>query len=249
MKRTLFLLIAVSTISTGILCAQEAERGPDGGTTTRVSGVEVLPALSRPFSATSHTNWTRILEDGSTVKTHLQADIARDSQGRIYRERRTFAADGSEETSRLFAFYILDPVRHTHTECVVATHRCNVTPYFSSATFTAMPAGPFNEGKRFLARESLGTNILNGFEVTGTRETTTINAGVLGNDRPLITTREFWYSPDLQVNLSVTRKDPREGTQLIQLDNLSRSEPPPERFQIPGGYTIENAHQSQQASK
>lgn len=248
MKRTLFLLIAASAISTGFLCAQEAERGADGGTTFRVHGVVVLPVQKMPFSGTDHIVWTRTLEDGSLIKTHLDAVVARDSAGRIYRESHTFTADGSSET-KFTGFSIYDPASHTRTSCSTGKHSCTVTKLFMPVTYTAMPTGPFDNGKRFLARESLGTNTLNGFEVTGTRETTTINAGVLGNDRPLITTREFWYSPDLQVNLSVTRKDPREGTQLIQLDNLSRSEPPPERFQIPSGYTIENARQNQQASR
>lgn len=247
MKRTLFL-IAVSAIGIVILCAQQAERGPDGGTTFWVHGVVVLPVQKMPFSATDHIVWTRTLEDGSVIKTHLDAAVARDSAGRIYRESHTFAADGSSET-KFTGFSIYDPASHTRTSCSTGNHRCTVTNLFMPTTYTPTPAGPFDNGKRFLARESLGTNTLNGFEVTGTRETTTINTGVLGNDRPLITTREFWYSPDLQVNLSITRKDPREGTQLIQLDNLSRSVPPPERFEIPSGYIMENARQNQQASK
>ena len=53
-----------------------------------------------------------------------------------------------------------------------------------------------------------------------------------------MTTREFWYSPDLEVNLSVTRKDPRDGTQTIHVADLSRSDPNPAMFQIPSGYVV-----------
>jgi len=76
--------------------------------------------------------------------------------------------------------------------------------------------------------------------VVGTRETLTINVGVIGNSEPVVTTREFWYSSELEINLSVTRKDPREGTQTIQLINLSRDEPDPSLFRVPSDFVIED---------
>jgi hypothetical protein len=62
---------------------------------------------------------------------------------------------------------------------------------------------------------------------------------VVGNSQPLISTREFWYSPELQVNLAITRKDPREGTQVILVDDLSRGDPDRALFQIPPGFKLE----------
>jgi hypothetical protein len=87
--------------------------------------------------------------------------------------------------------------------------------------------GPFDDGKRLLARESLGSDVLDGIDVAGAREKITISAGTVGNSRALVSTREFWYSPDLQVNLAVPHKDPREGTQEIRVHEVSRSEPDP----------------------
>jgi hypothetical protein len=78
----------------------------------------------------------------------------------------------------------------------------------------------------------------------GTRETLTISAGAIGNNQPVVTTREFWYSSDLEINLSVTRKDPREGTQVLQLIDLSRSEPDPSLFQVPADFTVADARAS-----
>jgi hypothetical protein len=85
--------------------------------------------------------------------------------------------------------------------------------------------------------------VIDDLNVVGTRETITINAGVLGNNKPLVSTREFWYSPDLQVNLSVLRKDPREGTQVIHVVDLSRTEPDPATFQVPAGYVVQDLRQ------
>jgi hypothetical protein len=221
--------------------AQEAaERGPDSGTQTRVPGVMVLPATGRPFSARGTTEWTRNVEDGSVVKTHLFAMVARDSQGRIYRERRHFVPDDSNQEPQKHEMTILDPTTHTATVCTVAMRHCTVSEYHAPTTFTPQPVGAFDHGTRFLTRETLGTSVIDGIDVIGTRETVTLSAGAVGNSQPMVTTREFWYSPELQINLAVTRKDPREGTQDIQLVELSRAEPDPPTFQIPADYVVDN---------
>jgi hypothetical protein len=175
------------------------------------------------------------------MSTHLFAMVARDSQGRIYRERRSFVPVDSKEESRLNVIMIFDPVTHTRTECNVAAKHCDVTGYHAPTSFAPAPAGSLDNGKRFLTRESLGTDVMDGINVVGTRETLTIEAGVVGNSQPLAVTREFWYSPDLQVNLAITRKDPREGTQIIHVGDVSRSEPDPALFKVPDNFVVGNA--------
>ncbi len=49
--------------------------------------------------------------------------------------------------------------------------------------------------------ESLGSKIIEDVEVTGTRSTSTIPAGTIGNDKDLTITRETWYSPELKLVL------------------------------------------------
>jgi hypothetical protein len=236
-------LLAGSLLLACTLAAQEStepSRGPDGGTRVRVAGIEILPVAGRPFSGRDSIDWTRNLEDGSVQTTHLDAALARDSRGRIYRERRTFVSANTSQQSRLDSIILLDPVAHTRTTCIVAARQCTITGYHASTSFTPTPAGPRDDGKRYLTRESLGSDSIDGLDVVGTRETISINAGVVGNSEPLITTREFWYSPDLQVNLLVTRKDPREGTQVIRVVDLSRSEPDPAIFQVPAGFVVQD---------
>lgn len=235
-------LLAVSLLLSWSLGAQESDgpsRGPDGGTHYRVDGIKVLPLTGKPFSAQSTTEWTRVLEDGTVVVTHLHAMFARDSQGRIYREHLPFIPPTSSEQPKPRDIQLFDPLSHTLTTCTVATRQCDVTGYHAPATFTPTPAGPFDNGRRYLTRESLGSDVIDGLGVVGIRETISINAGVVGNSQPLITTREFWYFPDLQINLSVTRKDPREGTQVIRVSDLSRSEPDPALFKVPPGFVVQ----------
>jgi hypothetical protein len=244
--RALFLVVASALLAVSLSAQESAEasRGADGGTRFRVAGIEVLPVTARPFSGTDTIEWTHNLEDGSVVTTHLTAVVARDSQGRIYRERRNFVPANTSQQSKLIDKIFYDPNAHTKTTCTVATHQCSITAYYAPVSFTPAPAGPRDNGTRYLTREGLGNNTLDDLNVVGTVETLTINSGEVGNDRPLAITREFWYSPDLQINLSVTRKDPRQGTQVIKLVDLTRSEPDPAMFQVPADFTVQD-HRSQ----
>jgi hypothetical protein len=219
--------------------AQEPFRAPDRGTEMRVHGIQVLPATGRPFSARDHIVWTRNLEDGTVITTELYAFVARDVQGRIFREHRSFVPLNSNEKSRRYEVDLLDPVSHTRTACLMAKHRCTIEPYQASTKFSLNPDGLFDHGLRFLTRLNLGHDVVDDLDVTGTRETLQINSGAVGNNQSLVSTRDFWYSPALQVNLSITRKDPRIGTQVLQLVDLSLTDPDEKIFQVPAGFLIQ----------
>jgi hypothetical protein len=171
------------------------------------------------------------------------ASLARDGQGRIYRENVSRFPANSGQKSQVKEFIIFDPVAHTRTECVVANRHCRVTG-FQGASLASQPARLANDGKGSIYRENLGTDTIDGLAVVGTRETLTIPPGVEGNNTPLFTTEESWYSPELEVNLSVTRKDPREGTVVIHVVDLSRSEPDSALFQVPSTFVVEDHRQS-----
>lgn len=79
-----------------------------------------------------------------------------------------------------------------------------------------------------------------GVAAEGTRTTVTIPAGQIGNEQPIVTVSERWYSPDLQVTVMTTRSDPRTGTTTYKLTNVNRSEPAPSLFQVPADYKIDD---------
>jgi hypothetical protein len=107
------------------------------------------------------------------------------------------------------------------------------------ATFTrAMPFGA-DGGKE----ESLGTQIMEGLKVEGKRQTFTIKAGEIGNDRELVSVTERWTSPELQVLVRTTTKDPQMGETTYRLSNISRSEPAASLFQVPADYTVTDANE------
>jgi hypothetical protein len=87
-------------------------------------------------------------------------------------------------------------------------------------------------------KETLATQIMEGVSAEGVRLTTTIEAGAIGNDRPIQSTEERWYSSELQVNLLVRKTDPRTGEDTVRLTNVRRIEPDPTLFTLPPGYQV-----------
>jgi hypothetical protein len=88
-------------------------------------------------------------------------------------------------------------------------------------------------------REQLGTQSIEGVMAEGTRVTFTIPAGKIGNERPIVTVNERWYSPELQTIVLTKNSDPRMGETTYRLTNINRSEPDPSLFQVPADYTVD----------
>lgn len=108
--------------------------------------------------------------------------------------------------------------------------------------------GPGPEGfammmgdKKNTRKEELGTQTVEGVEAEGTRYTTTIPAGEIGNELPIEMVFESWYSPELQVVIMSKHTDPRFGENTYRLTNINRSEPPHSLFEVPADYTIQEA--------
>ena len=86
--------------------------------------------------------------------------------------------------------------------------------------------------------ESLGTQFMEGVAVEGMRTTRTIPAGQIGNDLPINVVSERWFSADLKVLVMSRQSDPRFGETTYRLTNINRSEPSPQLFEIPAGFTV-----------
>lgn len=86
--------------------------------------------------------------------------------------------------------------------------------------------------------QQLGAKVVEGVQAYGTRSTLTIPAGQIGNDNPIQIVDEVWRSPDLHVIVHSEHNDPRMGTTVYSLQNISRNDPSPALFQIPADYTV-----------
>jgi hypothetical protein len=103
---------------------------------------------------------------------------------------------------------------------------------------TAGPNIAFSKALKMGKGESLGSQSMEGVNVQGERRTHTIEAGEIGNDRPIQTIDEHWYSPDLQLDVMTKHSDPRTGEQSTRLVDIRRGDPDASLFQVPASYTI-----------
>ena len=86
--------------------------------------------------------------------------------------------------------------------------------------------------------EELGDQTIDGIHATGTRMTTTIPAGRMGNEQPILVTSERWYSPELKATIMTKHSDPWAGELKTQLTNVSTSEPDSSLFVVPSDYKV-----------
>jgi hypothetical protein len=214
----------------------------DGGTREVLESIFIPPIPPAPFSLTLDTEWTRPMANGGTYTLVNERHILRDSAGRIYEERWLLVPKGGKMKSEMNMIQVADPVQHTLYNCFTAERQCNLLRYSGSSTASYKPSlatsGPLPDGNGFRTNENLGASTVAGMDTTGYRETTTLNPGVYGNDQPMVTTREFWYSAALRINLLSTLDSPQSGRQKFTVTQVSTSEPEPQWFQIPEGYKV-----------
>lgn len=88
--------------------------------------------------------------------------------------------------------------------------------------------------------ENLGDQDISGIHATGTRVTTTIPSGSMGNEQPILVTSETWYSPELKATVMTKHNEPWVGELKTQFTNVNTAEPDRSLFSIPSDYKIVN---------
>ncbi len=102
----------------------------------------------------------------------------------------------------------------------------------------AKAAGGRPDGAARVITESLGTRSIEGVRAEGSRTTSTIPAGAIGNLMPIEVVSERWFSPELQMAVLITRRDPRAGETVYRLTNIVRAEPADALFAVPPDYEV-----------
>jgi hypothetical protein len=216
----------------------------DGGTRQILESIVIQPKPNAPFISTLQTEWLRNLADGGTITLVNERRIMRDTKGRIYQERWYLVPKNSDQHSAMTAIQISDPNNHTLYTYPMETHVCELTPYGPTPAtvyqVSGPATGPLPNDAGFAIHEDLGKQLIAGVDTVGTRESTIYNPGVFGNDRKVTVSREFWYAPQLGINLLSKRSDPRFGTQTFTVTNLSLAEPDPQLFELPEGFRVED---------
>jgi len=223
------------------------------------------PVKGAPYSAEAVNETIQMLADGNRIVRRTTAMQYRDNEGRERREETSAmgAIFISDPVARLR--YTLHPESQTAEkgplvinfggpapEAGVFVERTEAglgrgvtirlkAPGDALQEFTVATAGRLSAGSSNAKTEQLGNMYIEGVQAQGTRTTTTIPAGEIGNERPINIVDERWYSPDLQMTVMTKHSDPRSGETNFQLKNINRSSPPPTLFEVPSDYTVNAA--------
>jgi hypothetical protein len=95
-----------------------------------------------------------------------------------------------------------------------------------------------SDEKREMVKEDLGTRNIEGVDCTGTRNTITIPAGAVGNEKPISIVTETWFAPAIGAVVESTSDDPRYGKTIYQLTNVQLSEPARSLFEPPANFKV-----------
>ena len=205
------------------------------------------PVTGAPYSAVQVTQFTQKLADGNTIQHSEQANMYRDTQGRVRIEHNFSGRGPGGGQSPSTVISIFDPVagynymlQPNSQKAVQSEARMRPAPPPSS---DARPGHrqPKADASAQRQVENLGTQTINGVLATGARTTQTIPAGAIGNAQQIQAVREVWISQDLKVPVMIKTSDPRFGETTMQLTRIVQTNPDASLFQVPAGYTIESA--------
>ena len=214
-----------------------------------------------PFTAQRTEESTQTLGDGTHINNKSSISYARDSAGRVRREddewitiydpvaNATYRLNKKNHSGSKVEFIRgeakirLDGINQERADQLkVESEKALAEDKARQGNSVAITnQGPDGRGYSFIkpgTEESLGSQVVNGVMADGTRVTTTIPAGDFGNDRPITSVTESWYSPELHLTVIYKRTDPREGDVTTQYMGIKRVEPDPSVFQVPAGYTL-----------
>jgi hypothetical protein len=233
------LLVTLITLTASSAFAQRQTPPPYEGPFVNVRGAFVTPIPGQPLTAVVEITSTQTLSNGFTESEHTFRNIARDSQGRIYNERRLLVGDSFKGDPPRLGFHIFDPVAKLNTFLDPATHLARQSNWTAPPTLTEPgDTAPVAPRDPLVAQEDMGTQTMENVSVRGTRKTTTIPASASGTGKSIQVIDEIWYSDELRLNMLVRHTDPRSGQQIVTITHVDRAEPAHTWFEIPPNYKI-----------
>ncbi|HEY1528603.1 MAG TPA: hypothetical protein VGH51_20445 [Candidatus Angelobacter sp.] len=241
----------------------QGERLPEGKIeffSAEMAGAgEVVTAA--PYTATATTESTQVLADGNRIVNKTSSFVARDSQGRTRRETDLHRI-GTMQVDSPKTVFINDPATHTQyiftpggeatkvvrsegswkekpqiIELRTARERSVKDKVFVT-TQGVREIQQSKESNEQVKHEDLGTQTIEGVSAQGKRETITIPAGQIGNERPIEIVTETWFSPELHTMVLRKHSDPRLGDSTYRLTDIKRNEPDASLFQPPAGTKV-----------
>ncbi len=221
-----------------VLSAQPVPAGVEGFSfaSTAVfapNGVQFNGVTGQPFSAMQETETVQTLADGTHITQGVQKVMYyRDSLGRVRTERTALQPPGFADTSQKPPVFIeiQDPVggyrymfdsnngtvrrmpygpMRAQVRNAVGANVASVQPLPAKITPAQSTPRRVASGSRpDISNENLGSQTIDGLLAEGTRTTTTWPTGSIGNDRPITSTNERWFSRELGMEVMTKRSDP-----------------------------------------
>jgi hypothetical protein len=266
MKRLLILILALSptlfaqeTSTTNVTVHQRQNMA--------FISNDAPPVQGAPYSATINNESVQVLSDGNRIVQSSTGTIARDSQGRSRRDTQLPVIGNLSAANAPHLVFIQDPVAQTSYLLNLTDKTAQKLPmppplpgtpgdpgktpgtFFFAQVTGAPPPGPLPPpmaiDRTLIAgdqdqetTEDLGSQVMEGINVKGTRTTRTIPANQIGNEKPILITTEVWTSPDLKAVVYSKRNDPRVGEQTFHLTNIVRGEPDSSLLTVPADFKI-----------
>jgi hypothetical protein len=221
---------------------------------------EVVTAA--PYTATATTESTQVLADGNKIVNKTSSFVARDSQGRTRRETDLHRI-GTMQVDSPKTVFINDPTTHTQyiftpggeaTKVIRSEGNWKESPQIidlrngkgeqhTKQKVIVNVQGVHErqqskESSEQVKHEDLGTQTIEGVSAQGKRETVTIPAGQIGNEKPIEIVTETWFSPELHTMVLRKHSDPRLGDSTYRLTDIKRNEPDAALFQPPPGTKV-----------
>ena len=235
----------------------------NGGPLPAIERMPLKAMKGAPYSAETTTETVQTLADGNRITTKQTAKVWRDGEGRT-RQEMSILPTGfwTPEGKNVTITTINDPVSGKHyvvnnsesgSGSTLGTVRASASANTSSSglsviqfdsksagtkhvSVTASGSGVAHEMPSKSAKtESLGVQVIEGVQCDGVRETTTIPAGQIGNERPIEIVTERWTSKELGIDVLRKYADPRSGETTYKVTNIQRVEPLKSLFEIPAG--------------
>jgi hypothetical protein len=227
-----------------VLCTFLPGLAAQDGTTT---GPTITIAHS-PFQGERVGRTVNKLADGTTIIHEVRGRIARDSAGRVYEEQDRAAVNGGKALPTApMHVAVIDPVKHLEMRWETSPKIVTVFPISTGELHVVFPPDfPKYQGYQpalkakpdSVTTEDLGQKTFSGIVTTGTRITTVIPIGKLGNDRTLTIVHDTWFSKDLDLPILEIITDPRYGRESLEIQGITRAEPDAALFLAPQGYQV-----------
>lgn len=236
--------------------AQPQGRGPANWKVLGAEAGRPGPVVKNaPFSADVTTETTVTLADGNHIRQTSALRLYRDGEGRTRRDQSLNSVGGLVSNTKLPpVVFINDPVAGVNYALLPSSKtgtrsgsggrgyngqgRSGRSPSADLPGVGRRARGSSAGALQTVKTESLGRQTIEGVVADGTRTTVTIPAGQLGNEQPLQTVIETWYSADLRTTILSRRNDPRTGETVTRYTNIVRTEPSHALFEVPADYKI-----------